>query len=135
MKSIDKVDKVVYNMITYQENELASVQMACFLGCHSGGIVENGTLQDVAFDKGAHFAIATFDTVYSHNSDYFLKRFCINLNKGYNVETAIWMAQYEVDQQNPDYLVTLPSYDMRTKCYPVIYTGDVYQRINNIQTE
>ncbi len=122
-------------MMLYADNELASVQIVCFLGCNSGGLITNGTLQDVAFNKGVHFAIATFDTVFIQKSDYFLRRFCENLYRGYSVETAMRMAQYEFDEENPDYSVWLPSYDYTSKCYPIIFVGDIYQRINNFIEE
>ena len=104
-------------------------------GCSSGVKYQNyPTLQDLTFEKGAHFALGTYDTVYTDDGNFFLENVILMYSKGSSLRESIEYAQsqfvsYRTEQG--EIIVTdvyLPTYGIIQNYYPIIYTGDIYQK-------
>lgn len=128
-----------YSITRYGSNVLSNIDMAFYLGCSTGvtpsDLPNNVNLPNilvVTYDKGAHFAIGTYDTVITPDGNHFLNQVMSQLAMGKNLKEAIKTAQdsfMEYCQSNNSDGVFLESYGITQLYYPIIYVGDVYQKL------
>lgn len=106
------------------DNELCKSRCVLYLGCSTGVSYTVGVnkynLVDATYEKGAHFVLGTTETVYTSDSNDFLKGFLEKMNAGGNVEECV---QQGIQQAGND--VSLSGGE--TGNYPIIYVGDTYQ--------
>lgn len=117
-----------YSLSTFGENALARLSMALYVGCSTGVKPQAGlSLQEVTFEKGAHFALGTFDTSITYHADAFVQQLVEHLLSGKSLKESIKKAQTYFDDNDID--IPLYHYHRSTQNYPIIYTGDIYQKI------
>lgn len=115
-----------YSITRYGSNVLSNIDMAFYLGC-STGVKPTGhpSILVTSYDKGIHFAIGTYDTVYTPDGNLFIEKVFEFLQQDNNLKTAIAMAQASF-QPEANFL---PSYNMHQQHYPIIFVGDIYQKL------
>lgn len=109
------------------DNKLADLRCAIFLGCSTGRTNQYGeNLLESTHNKGAHFVLGTLDTTITQNSNAFLTNFlyAVQDNPSISIQGAIIYALNETGEN-----VLWPSYGY-TGQYPVVYIGDIYQNFN-----
>lgn len=106
------------------DNSLYDVELILLLGCSTGRTKPNGdNILEALYDKGAHFVLGTYDSVYTHNGNEFLTKLLEYLASGMSIENAIQAVYLNTES------VYLPSYGIEAD-YPIIYVGDAGQTIN-----
>ena len=103
---------------------ISDMKIIMLLGCKSGTTNANGeNFLNAFYNKGVHFVICTYETVYTKDGAAFMFHFFDALSSHMNIKDAINYAKNHVPN------VFYPSYG-EYGAYPVVYMGDIYQKIN-----
>lgn len=112
---------------SFGKNELEQLRVVLYIGCSTGTTITVGgvtyDLLSSTYNKGAQFVLGTSQTVYTPDSDAFLKGFLETLDDNSNVISCI---QAGIESAGNNVLYE----DGSRGQYPIVYVGDTIQYLN-----
>ena len=79
---------------SYSNNKLADAQCVLYIGCSTGEWHDGHNLVNATFNKGAHFTLGTTQTIYTNESEKWIKKFFEKADTSATIRECLDHANY-----------------------------------------